>query len=121
GDWRASRPAKLRQRSALADGAVSAVSAVLYVLTFVGVFRLPTWWLQLVALAVNPIVIGALFVIGHDACHGSLVRTGWLNRLLGRLAMLPAWHPFTSWAHSHNALHHGWTNFKGRHPDFPPF
>ena len=68
-----------------------------------------------------PMVIGMLFVIGHDAAHNSLTPIGWLNRLLGRLVMLPAYHPYTSWCHAHNTLHHGWTNFKGRHPDFPPF
>ena len=69
----------------------------------------------------TPLVIGSLFVIGHDAAHNSLTPVGWLNRLLGRLVFLPAWHPYTSWTHSHNTMHHGWTMFKGRHPDFPPF
>src|SRR5204863_1568054 len=76
--------------------------------------------LRAVCLLLLPVTIGALFVLGHDAAHGSLVRTGWLNRLLGRLVMLPAYHPFTSWVHAHNTLHHGWTGLKGRHPDFAP-
>jgi omega-6 fatty acid desaturase (delta-12 desaturase) len=119
--WRASLPSEYRHRSDLYGMAIFAFSAVLYILTFLGMFLLPTWWLQLAALLTNPIIIGALFVISHDACHGILVQRGWLNRLLGRLAMLTAWHPFTSWAHAHNTMHHGWTNFKGRHPDFSPF
>lgn len=119
--WRATLPAEFRRRTNLYGGGLFAISAALYVLLFVGMFLLPTWWLRLAALLASPVVIGALFVIGHDACHGALVPRGWLNRLLGRLAMLPAWHPFTSWAHAHNTLHHGWTNFKGRHPDFSPF
>jgi omega-6 fatty acid desaturase (delta-12 desaturase) len=113
--------AKERRRSTdLRGGLVFALSAVLYVLTFLGMFLLPTPWLRFLMLTVQPLIIGALFVIGHDACHGSLTRSGWLNRLLGRLSFLPAWHPYTSWTHAHNKMHHGWTNFKGREPAFPP-
>jgi omega-6 fatty acid desaturase (delta-12 desaturase) len=77
--------------------------------------------MRLGCLLAVPFSIGALFVIGHDAAHHSLTRSGWLNRILGRLAMLPAWHPYTSWSHAHNTLHHGGTCLKGKHPDFTPF
>jgi len=97
------------------------VSALAYLALFVGSFLLPLFWLRGLCLAFAPLAIGALFVVGHDAAHHSLTPVGWLNRLLGRLAMLPALHPFTSWTHAHNTMHHGWTNFKGRHPDFSPF
>jgi len=119
--WRAALPRGCRHRTNLRGGAIYALSASLYVLTFLGTFLLPEWWQQLGALLTQPWIIGALFIIGHDACHGSLVRTGWLNRVLGRACFLPAWHPYASWAHAHNTLHHGWTNFKGREPAFPPF
>lgn len=119
--WRAALPRGCRHRTDLRGGVIYALSASLYVLTFLGTFLLPEWWQQLGALLIQPWIIGALFVIGHDACHGSLVRTGWLNRVLGRACFLPAWHPYTSWAHAHNTLHHGWTNLKGREPAFPPF
>ena len=120
-DWRASLPAECRQRSNLRGTAVFAFSAMLYVLLFVGIFVLPYWWMRFAAFLIQPLVIGALFIIGHDACHGSLVRSGWLNRVLGRCCFLPAWHPYASWAYAHNSMHHGWTNFKGREPAFPPF
>ncbi len=68
-----------------------------------------------------PLAIGALFVVGHDACHNALTPLGWLNRLMGRLSFLPAWHPFTSWTQCHNRLHHGGTNLKGRESAFVPF
>jgi omega-6 fatty acid desaturase (delta-12 desaturase) len=96
------------------------ISAAAYAGLFVGTFGLPTTGLRLTALSLAPLAIGALFVVGHDAAHHSLTPVGWLNRLLGRLSLLPAWHPYTSWTHAHNTLHHGWTNFKGRHPDFAP-
>src|SRR5437868_1394402 len=119
--WRAVLPRAWR-RSSTAPGLLTvAVAATLYTGTFLGMFLLPGWYLRLFCLLFHPITIGMLFVIGHDAAHNSLTPVGWLNRLLGRLVFLPAYHPYTSWSHAHNTLHHGWTNFKGRHPDFPPF
>jgi omega-6 fatty acid desaturase (delta-12 desaturase) len=67
-----------------------------------------------------PFVMGSLFVISHDAGHHSLVPARWLNRVIGRLAMLPEFHPYASWLHAHNTLHHGGTCLKGMHPDFAP-
>jgi omega-6 fatty acid desaturase (delta-12 desaturase) len=119
--WRAALPRGWRQPSTARGLLVVAVAATLYAGTFAGMFLLPVWYLRLACLMANPIAIGMLFVIGHDAAHNSLTPIGWLNRVLGRLVMLPAYHPYTSWSYAHNTLHHGWTNFKGRHPDFAPF
>src|SRR5262245_11057473 len=116
--WRARLPPAWRRatngRGLMAVG----VSGSAYLLLAAGTFLLPWGWLRLLCGLLTAVGIGALFVTGHDAGHGSLVRTGWLNRLLGRLVMLPAYHPFTSWVHAHNTLHHGWTGLKGRQPDF---
>ncbi|GMV27595.1 MAG: hypothetical protein AMXMBFR58_36260 [Phycisphaerae bacterium] len=65
--------------------------------------------------------LAILFVVGHDACHGSLTPRPLLNRLLGRLAFVHSLHPYTSWKHSHNSLHHGWTNVRGKDIVFVPF
>lgn len=119
--WRGALPRDCWQRSNLRGGFIFATSASLYLLLFLGMFYLPVWWLRLTALALQPWVIGALFVIGHDACHGILASSGALNRILGRICFLPAWHPYTAWAHAHNTLHHGGTNLKGKEPAFPPF
>jgi fatty acid desaturase len=118
--WRANLPGELRQRSLVRAGALLAVAAIGYVASMVGEVWLPTFVGRTVALGVVPLMIGALFVIGHDAAHNSLTPYGWLNRLLGRLVLLPAWHPYTSWVYAHNTLHHGGTNLRGKHPDFVP-
>src|SRR5262249_61871604 len=34
-------------------------------------------------------LLAILFVIGHDACHGSDTSRRWLNSLIGRVAFLP--------------------------------
>lgn len=65
-------------------------------------------------------VIATLFVAGHDACHGALTTQPWLNRLLGRILFLPAFHPYAAWEHSHNGLHHAYTNIRDLDPVFPP-
>lgn len=119
--WRASLPPHHRARSVAHGVALFGLSAVLYLALFAGALLLPSRWLNAVCLIVLPLVIGSLFILGHDAAHNTLTQLGWLNRVLGRLALLPAWHPYTAWCHAHNTLHHGGTNLKGRHPDFPPF
>jgi fatty acid desaturase len=55
-----------------------------------------------------------LFVIGHDACHGSYTKYDWLNKVIGRIAFLPSLTPFSLWDVGHNVAHHGFTNLKGR-------
>jgi acyl-lipid omega-6 desaturase (Delta-12 desaturase) len=56
------------------------------------------------------IVIALLFVVGHDAGHQALTPYRWLNNLIGRLAVLPALHPYSLWILVHNYTHHRWTN-----------
>jgi len=118
--WRKNLPGELRQRSLVRGGVLLSVAFVGYVVSMVGAVWLPTFFGRTFSLGVAPLMIGALFVIGHDAAHNSLTSYGWLNRLLGRLVLLPAWHPYTSWVYAHNTLHHGGTNLRGKHPDFVP-
>ena len=73
------------------------------------------------AAVVNSVCIAALFVIAHDAAHGSLTPVPYLNRLIGRLSFLPSLQPLTSWEHTHNGLHHAWTNVRGKDPGYAPF
>lgn len=54
-----------------------------------------------------------MFVIGHDACHGSLTASRALNALIGRMAFVPSAHSFALWAYFHNGLHHHFTNLRG--------
>jgi omega-6 fatty acid desaturase (delta-12 desaturase) len=60
--------------------------------------------------------IALLFIVAHDACHGSLTPSSRLNRILGRICFLPSLYPLSSWELGHNRLHHGWTNL--RHRDY---
>jgi acyl-lipid omega-6 desaturase (Delta-12 desaturase) len=94
-------------------------AAAIWIATLVGIMLLP-WWAKIPLALINGSAISGLFLAGHDAGHGTLLPRRWLNRLIGRLSLLPALHPFTAWCHNHNALHHGFTNIKERDPGFPP-
>lgn len=109
-----------RTRTLGAGLATFLVPGFIWLLTLAGVILVP-WWLVKIPLgALNGIVVGVLFIVGHDACHGILLPNRWLNRLIGRLCLLPALHPYTAWIHNHNALHHAFTNIKEKDPGFPP-
>jgi len=73
----------------------------------------PLGW-QLLGGALTTLAIIRLFIIGHDACHGSLTDHAPLNKLLGRIAFLPSLTPFSLWRVGHNVVHHGFNNLKGR-------
>lgn len=102
------------------SGVLLLVAAAGYLACMVGTVWMPTLLTRSIFVGLTPFMIGSLFVIGHDAAHNSFTPSTWLNRLLARLVLLPAWHPYTSWAYAHNTLHHGGTNLRGKHPDFVP-
>jgi acyl-lipid omega-6 desaturase (Delta-12 desaturase) len=118
--WKAGLPSELRHTTTRHGAWLFLRSASIYILVFLGAFLLPAGWMRGACLLITPMVITALFVIGHDAAHHTLTRRRGLNWIIGRLCMLPAYHPYTSWCHAHNGLHHAGTCLKGMHPDFAP-
>lgn len=61
-----------------------------------------------------------LFMIGHDACHGSYFSSARLNAVFGRIAFLPSMTAFSLWEVGHNTAHHGFNNLKGRDQVWAP-
>ncbi|HXZ85781.1 MAG TPA: fatty acid desaturase [Myxococcota bacterium] len=57
--------------------------------------------------------ISALFIVGHDAAHGSLFKSKRLAYAIGQLAMLPSLHVYEAWLFGHNRIHHGHTVREG--------
>jgi omega-6 fatty acid desaturase (delta-12 desaturase) len=100
---------------------VSIVRPVLWFLVMCGVYVVA----MLIALsAMSPTVRGIaglvlgfagarLFLIGHDAAHGSYTPSKWLNGVIGRIALLPAFHTYSLWQRGHME-HHRFTNLRGR-------
>ena len=59
------------------------------------------------------LVIGMIFIAGHDACHNSYTARRWLNQIIGRIAFLPSLHSFSQWDLAHNQLHHRYNSVRG--------
>ena len=72
---------------------------------------------------VMALVVSGLFIIGHDAAHGSLFKSKKLNTWVGHLGMLPSWHVYEGWLLGHNRVHHAFTVRQGYdfvwHPTTP--
>jgi acyl-lipid omega-6 desaturase (Delta-12 desaturase) len=111
---------RTRERSTARGLGYFGVSVLAYLLPLVAIVLSPAWWQRLVAAVVCGLSVGVLFVVGHDACHGSLTPNGKLNAALGRISFLPSLHPYAAWEYSHNALHHGFTNLRGKDPVYCP-
>jgi omega-6 fatty acid desaturase (delta-12 desaturase) len=80
-----------------------------------------SWWIKILTAGVAGLWIARLFVIGHDACHGSYTPNKTLNKWIGRIAFLPSLTPFSLWEVGHNLAHHGFTNLKGRDYVWTPY
>jgi omega-6 fatty acid desaturase (delta-12 desaturase) len=78
-------------------------------------------WLKFVGTLLITAGIVRLFLIGHDACHGSFFKSQTLNHIFGRVAFLPSMTAFSLWDVGHNVAHHGFNNLKGRDQVWAPF
>ncbi len=107
-------PETARKRSLVKGVSLFALSAGLYAASFTALLLPLHPVLRLICSVINGGMVALLFIVGHDACHGSLTPMSWLNKTLGRVAFLPSWHPFICWDLGHNRLHHSWTNLRGR-------
>jgi omega-6 fatty acid desaturase (delta-12 desaturase) len=113
-------PPESRTRS-MATGVAYFAGTTLIYLTLFTLTAIADGWLARIGLAlVTGLAAGMMFIIGHDACHGSLTPSSRVNTWLARLAFLPSLHPLAAWEYSHNTLHHGWTNLRGRDPVYCP-
>jgi acyl-lipid omega-6 desaturase (Delta-12 desaturase) len=119
-DIKASIPDAMRQRSIGAGMKVFIGTYLLWLVAFAAMLLAPEWWSKLLAGTVVALAAGMLFVVAHDAAHGALTPKPALNRWLARLAFAPGLQPMVSWEYSHNVLHHGWTNLRGRDPVYAP-
>jgi acyl-lipid omega-6 desaturase (Delta-12 desaturase) len=71
--------------------------------------------------ALAGVTIAMLFVVGHDACHGSFTANAAWNRWIGTIAFLPSLTPFGAWKLGHNQTHHVYTNLKPLDYVWTPF
>lgn len=99
-----------RNRGVWVPTIIFLADAGLYLAGFVGVATAENWWVKAAFVVFTGHLIGMMFMVGHDACHGSFTGSRLLNGVFGRLALLPSLTPFTAWRYTHNGLHHAFTN-----------
>ena len=85
---------------------------MLWLATELAILAAPVWLALPLTLA-GGIVIGMLFIVGHDAGHNSFTRNRLVNQIVGRIAFLPSAHAFSLWDLSHNRTHHRYNNIAG--------
>ncbi len=105
--------APLVERRTLLAVAMLVLDWLIFAALMSGTVLLKAVWAKLLCGLAAGFVIGRLFIIGHDACHQSYTPHRRLNRVLGRIAMLPSLTPYSLWEVGHNVVHHGYTNLKG--------
>ncbi|MCX7814922.1 MAG: fatty acid desaturase [Tepidimonas ignava] len=103
----------LAERRAAIAVALLVLDWVIFATFIAGTVVLTSWWAKLLCGVAAGFMIGRLFIIGHDACHQSYTPHRGLNKLLGRIAMIPSLTPYSLWEVGHNVVHHGYTNLKG--------
>jgi omega-6 fatty acid desaturase (delta-12 desaturase) len=97
-----------------------ATDALLYCALVITIVHFHSWLLKAVLAIPAGVAITRLFILGHDACHGSLFSRGWINRAIGRLCFLALVTSYSLWELGHNTIHHGFTNLKGRDTIWTP-
>jgi omega-6 fatty acid desaturase (delta-12 desaturase) len=113
-------PVESRHRSMRTGVLYFASTAAVYAATFAMAAAADSWPARLAFAMLTGLTAGMMFIVGHDACHGSLTPNSKVNTWLARLAFLPSLHPLAAWEYSHNVLHHGWTNLRGKDPVYCP-
>ncbi|HEX7096598.1 MAG TPA: fatty acid desaturase [Acidimicrobiales bacterium] len=110
---RAAIPARCYERSRPRVVLALVQALVLYLAPLAGLVFTDAWWALLPLWVLAGLGVSGLFVLGHDASHGALVRSQRLNRLIARACMVPSAHVEAAWALGHNRIHHGYTTRQG--------
>lgn len=113
-------PAGSRSRSMTTGTMYFGGTAMIYLVAFGATAMAESWFVRCGLAVCTGLAAGMMFIVGHDACHGSLTPSSKVNTWLARLAFLPSLHPLAAWEYSHNVLHHGWTNLRGKDPVYCP-
>jgi len=85
------------------------------------VLMVDSLWAKILGSAVITAAIVRLFLVGHDACHGSFFSNARFNAIGGRIAFLPSLTAYSLWEMGHNTAHHGFNNLKGRDQVWAPY
>ena len=82
-----------------------------YLFFMYGVFAINNYIGKLISGVLAGIAASGMFVLAHDAAHGSLFKNKWVSEIMGTIYMLPALNSYRLWCFGHNRIHHGFTSF----------
>lgn len=85
----------------------------IYLLVTIGLIAFSNPIVVAPLLVLAAMVVAGLFIVAHDAAHGSLFKSKRLNSIVGHIAMLPSWHVYEGWVLGHNRIHHAYTVRQG--------
>ncbi len=88
---------------------VVARAVALWIASLVLLFASDNPFIVAAAWIFGSLALAGMFVVGHDAAHGSLFNSKKVNKWVGRLLFLPELHSYEGWLLGHNRLHHGHT------------
>jgi omega-6 fatty acid desaturase (delta-12 desaturase) len=108
------------KRSSVAGVRRFLVLAAGYAVVFLGIAAVPGFACKLIGSIILFLITFHFALLGHDAGHGHATSSSVLNRWIGRLSFLMSYVPFSAWLAGHNALHHGYTNLRGKDPHWAP-
>ncbi len=83
------------------------LSSALLLTTDSTLFLIPLW-------LVAGFSVTSLFILGHDAAHGTLFKNRKLSKIAAQFFMLPSFHPVADWILGHNQTHHAHTSEQER-------
>lgn len=116
-------PQRCYRRSTVRGLGLVARDVAIYGVAVAGLLATDRWYLLLPLWVLAGVAVSGLFVLGHDAAHGSLFDSSRLNAVVGRATMLPSLHATEVWVFGHNRVHHGHTLRQGMdfvwHPTTP--
>ena len=101
--------------------ALVVVDTIAYAGCFGAVLLVPNLGAKVALGVLLAVITGRLFVLGHDACHGSFTAGSRLNDAIARLTFLPSLTPLGRWRLGHNQTHHAYTNRRGLDFVWAPF
>eukprot|EP01104_Vermistella_antarctica_P006030 TRINITY_DN16769_c0_g1_i1.p1 TRINITY_DN16769_c0_g1~~TRINITY_DN16769_c0_g1_i1.p1 ORF type:complete len:416 (+),score=53.99 TRINITY_DN16769_c0_g1_i1:93-1250(+) len=82
-------------------------------------YQTESWFLLPFAWAFAGTCAVALFVVGHEAAHGSFSHNNLLSEIAGTICLSPMGWPYHAWRYSHNK-HHAFTNQFGKDTVWEP-
>lgn len=104
-DLRKAIPERCFQPSAVRSLAYLAFDLAIIAALYVALARTSAWYIEWPIIFLIGTMLWSLFVIGHDAGHGSFSKSRTLNTIVGVLVHGAILVPYRGWQRSH-ALHH---------------